>query len=452
MELQESTSFTTNANSNASGYHTKQIEKKIFTKPLLVYKLSSDKALSSTLKIIEYFLGIDTTEKIFVEDLALIKSCVDCPIDWKINMSKTCQNFEKLAEFKLRETKPDLCIVFGGDGTIVWANSIFESEDRPPFLTFNLGTLGYMANYFFENYQKVLDDIFNKKTNLYIEKRSFLKGRIINKEIKPKKMSYSMEFRRSMSQKKSIRKKSLKDIIEVEESNTKEKNNINNSIDTNTNINNNHFHKFASFINQNHIGENMEENYNNLAEGKNPKDKKEKNQTIFALNEFTIERKAHDHMIKTQIFYNEQPLNAIKSNGIILASPTGSTAYSLSAAGTIVHYGVDCFILNSICPHSLSFRPIAFPRGDKLSIMITEDSMDAIVLKDGISCCQLKPNQAVEVEMSDKYVEFLLTEESYEHKSNSWKKKIIDQLGWNSSFKNFEIDENAKGEDLYIEK
>ena len=133
-------------------HHTKQIEKIIFKKPLIIYKLSSDKALTASLKMIEYFLNIDTTEEIYLEDLQLMKSCFDCPVNWEITMTKTCKNISKLKQFNLKEHKSDLCIVIGGDGTIVWANSIFESESRPPFLTFNLGTLGYMAIYFFENY------------------------------------------------------------------------------------------------------------------------------------------------------------------------------------------------------------------------------------------------------------------------------------------------------------
>jgi len=373
-------------------HHTKQIEKIIFKKPLIIYKLSSDKALTASLKMIEYFLNIDTTEEIYLEDLQLMKSCFDCPVNWEITMTKTCKNISKLKQFNLKEHKSDLCIVIGGDGTIVWANSIFESESRPPFLTFNLGTLGYMAIYFFENFEKVLNDIFDKNTKLYVEKRSFLKGRIFTKEKKYKRMSYSLEFKRNLSK-------------NLEAENEKEKN----------------------------------------------EEEKILNENIFALNEITIERKAHDHMINTQIYYNEEPLTTIRSNGVILASPTGSTAYSLSAAGTILHYGVDCFILNSICPHSLSFRPIAFPRGDKLEIVLTEDSKDAVVIKDGINACNLKPNQAVEIQMSDKYVEFLLTEDSYENKSTMWKQKIIDQLGWNNSFKNFEIDLNGD-KDKYVEK
>jgi NAD kinase len=367
--------------------HTKQINKKIYKKPLIVYKIQSDDALSATLRIIEYFLKIETTEEIYIEDIQLIKSCFDCPKDWQLEeKNHTCKNLTKINQFNINIHLVDLCIVVGGDGTIVWANSIFESKPRPPFLTFNLGTLGYMAIYFFQNFEKVLNALFDKDTKLYVEKRSFLKGRILNQEKKCKRISYSLEFIKN-------RKSSEVENFDLKDSNLFE--------------------------------------------------------DIFALNEITIERKANDHMIKTEIYYNEEVLTTIRSNGIILASPTGSTAYSLSAAGTIVHYGVDCFILNSICPHSLSFRPIAFPRGDKLKILLSEDSKDAVVIKDGITVTNLKPNQIIEIQMSDMYVEFLLTQDSYEKKSTMWKQKIIDQLGWNNAFKNFEIDLNG---DKYVEK
>ena len=406
--------------------HTRKVEKKIFTKPLLIYKITNDDALIYCLRIIQYFLELESTEKIYVEDKNLINECFYTDREeFKFLSEMKKVKLNNIFQFDLEENEADLSIVIGGDGTILWANHIFKDETRPPFLAFNLGTLGYMATYCSKCYKSILDDVLNPKTPIYYEKRTFLKGKFMLKNPKREslltKSNLNQELRRSSTlsmQKNFISNPSIPfesfsklNVSEAGDSKEFKKSEKNENV---------------KFFKNSIEHTELQIEYNDKCEDR----------IIYALNDITIERKDFTHMINTEIYYNDEPLTIIKSNGIIISSPTGSTAYSLSAGGTIMHYGLDCFILNSICPFSLSFRPIAFPRGDKLKIILTEDSKDAVIINDGINKYNLSHHQGIEVEISDKYVDFILIDEFYQNKSMMWKQKIIDQLGWNNSFKN----------------
>lgn len=406
--------------------HTRKAEKTYYKKPLIIYKITNDDALIYCLKIIQYFLELDFTEKIYVEDKNLISECffIDRE-EFKFLSEIKKDKLKNILQFDLNENEADICIVIGGDGTILWANHIFKDEIRPPFLAFNLGTLGYMATYCSKTYKTILDDVLNPETSIYYEKRTFIKGKFMLKIPKREsllvKTNLNEELRRSSSltmQKNLISNPSLA-LETISKLNLSE---ISNSKYFDKKETNGNVKFFKNSIEHSEF----EIKYDDKCEDK----------IIYALNDITIERKDFTHMINTEIYYNDEPLTIIKSNGIIIASPTGSTAYSLSAGGTIMHYGLDCFILNSICPFSLSFRPIAFPRGDKLKIILTQESKDAVIINDGINKYNLSSNQGIEIEISDKYVDFILIEKFYEKKSMMWKQKIIDQLGWNNSFKN----------------
>jgi len=346
---------------------------------------------------------------------------------------------EKISKFSLQNNDVDLCIVIGGDGTILWANHVFVNEDRPPFLAFNLGTLGYMATYCCSCYKSILDDVLSEETNIYYEKRILLKGNFLlnisHRYSRKHRTSLNLDMKRSSSlnpknskdfKEENPKRKNTVDRFEKEEENKHMKYNKQSNLlkETETKINQNNIQNQIS-----HTELQLEFN------------DKYQDEIIYALNDITIERKDFTHMINTEIYYNDEPLTLIKSNGIIISSSTGSTAYSLSAGGTIMHYGLDCFILNSICPHSLSFRPIALPRGDKLKIILSSDSKDSVVINDGINKYHLSNDQGIEVEISDKFIELILIEKFFKNKSIMWKQKIIDQLGWNNSFKNVDMDE-----------
>jgi NAD+ kinase len=85
---------------------------------------------------------------------------------------------------------------------------------------------------------------------------------------------------------------------------------------------------------------------------------------------------------------------------VIFSTPTGSTAYSLSAGGPIIHPSVDCVVVTPICPHALTQRPIVVPGDQVLSMRLTSDLEDVYLTVDGQVGHALKKGDRIEVQKS----------------------------------------------------
>lgn len=113
---------------------------------------------------------------------------------------------------------------------------------------------------------------------------------------------------------------------------------------------------------------------------------KRKNKVIFdeyALNDVVIERGSHPHLIEMAIYADKHLVSTLKADGLIVASPTGSTAYNLAAGGPVLHPEVRALMVTPICPHSLTSRPILFPDHVKLSFRMVDEPQKAHLTVDG---------------------------------------------------------------------
>eukprot|EP00943_MAST-04B_sp_MAST-4B-sp1_P007868 g7868.t1 len=109
-----------------------------------------------------------------------------------------------------------------------------------------------------------------------------------------------------------------------------------------------------------------------------------------ALNEAVIDRGPSSLLSNLLCYYNDKILTRVQADGLIVGTPTGSTAYSLSAGGAIVHPAVPSMLLTPICPHTLSFRPVVLPDSATLKIKVPENSRaTAWVAFDGRDRCEL---------------------------------------------------------------
>jgi len=102
-----------------------------------------------------------------------------------------------------------------------------------------------------------------------------------------------------------------------------------------------------------------------------------------ALNDIIIHQGESIRLLKCKVKVNEVYLNTYTSDGLIFASPTGSTAYSLSSGGPIISPDMKAIILTPICPQSLSARPIIFSDNNTISIEFESDSKGMILAVDG---------------------------------------------------------------------
>ncbi|TKY88865.1 hypothetical protein EX895_002106 [Sporisorium graminicola] len=122
---------------------------------------------------------------------------------------------------------------------------------------------------------------------------------------------------------------------------------------------------------------------------------------VHLMNEVTLHRGREPHMTKIDAYVDGQHLTQAISDGLIIATPTGSTAYSLSAGGPIVHPSVQSLVLTPICPRSLSFRTVLLPSDSVIQLKISDDSRSPAELTvDGRVSKLLQPGEYLQVSMS----------------------------------------------------
>lgn len=114
-----------------------------------------------------------------------------------------------------------------------------------------------------------------------------------------------------------------------------------------------------------------------------------------ALNDLVIERGPLSHLIHISITVDKLPITTVKADGLIIATPTGSTAYNLAAGGPILHPEVDALVVTPICPHSLTSRPFIFPDERKIQFSILGVGVRAVLTVDGIKKATIGPNDEV---------------------------------------------------------
>ncbi len=98
----------------------------------------------------------------------------------------------------------------------------------------------------------------------------------------------------------------------------------------------------------------------------------------YGLNEITVQKKSST-MIRVKTYINNEFLNTYRADGLIVSTPTGSTAYSLSVGGPILIPELKNFILSPISPHNLTVRPIVIPDNSKITLKLDDENVDYLV-------------------------------------------------------------------------
>jgi NAD+ kinase len=123
--------------------------------------------------------------------------------------------------------------------------------------------------------------------------------------------------------------------------------------------------------------------------------------STIALNDAVLHRGGVARMIRLAVFAHGEEVGTYSADGIILATPTGSTAYSLSAGGPIVTPSVDCIVATPICPHTLAVRPLILSAAEKVTVEVLSPTEELILTIDGQQSAHLIPGDRLVVERAE---------------------------------------------------
>jgi len=120
-----------------------------------------------------------------------------------------------------------------------------------------------------------------------------------------------------------------------------------------------------------------------------------------AFNDIVISRKSISSMIKISAKIDGKHFNTYFGDGVIISTPTGSTAYNLSVGGPIVYPLTEAFIVTPVAPHSLTQRPLVMPADFEIEFIIT-DNQGAVVIVDGQDIYEVEQNQSIKIRIASK--------------------------------------------------
>lgn len=224
--------------------------------------------------------------------------------------------------------KTDLVCTLGGDGTLLRASSLFShTENVPPVLSFAMGTIGFLGEFKFKEYKRAFREVYmSGAPDTYSTLSDSLGASPPTPPTSPddpldRPLSYADIRGKAMGSNRTARIL-LRNRLKVGVFGPDGK----------------------------RIGG---------AEG-----------DTYALNEVTLHRGSSPHLKIIDVYINNRFLTEAVADGMIISSPTGSTAYSLSSGGSIVHPLVPSICLTPICPRSLSFRPLVLPAETPITLRL----------------------------------------------------------------------------------
>ncbi len=125
------------------------------------------------------------------------------------------------------------------------------------------------------------------------------------------------------------------------------------------------------------------------------------------LNDVVIHRGAISRLIKLRVSVDRSYATTYRADGLIVATPTGSTAYNLAAGGPIVHPSLECMLLTPICPHTLTDRVVVLPPWASIEIELIETEDSVYFSADGQDGTRLSIGDIISIRKSDYSVEIV---------------------------------------------
>lgn len=130
--------------------------------------------------------------------------------------------------------------------------------------------------------------------------------------------------------------------------------------------------------------------------------KNSKIKKYLAVNELVL-GKCDGRAIYIDVSIENKMVSSIVGDGVVIATPTGSTAYALSAGGPVLAPTIDAISFVPIAPHSLTFRPLVIPKGDTIQLELSKKSFKAMITIDGYDICKFDKNDILKAQISEKH-------------------------------------------------
>ncbi|MFC2130418.1 NAD(+)/NADH kinase [Bacteroidota bacterium] len=128
---------------------------------------------------------------------------------------------------------------------------------------------------------------------------------------------------------------------------------------------------------------------------------------VYALNDFVIEKKDSSRMITIDAFANKHLIGSIRADGMIITTPTGSTAYSLSCGGPILAPSTEVICLTPISSHSLTLRPLVLSDSHELAMKVFSPTGESMLVADGQIKKVLSNKDVVTINKSEEYIKLI---------------------------------------------
>ena len=160
------------------------------------------------------------------------------------------------------------------------------------------------------------------------------------------------------------------------------------------------------------------------------------------VNEVVVDRGPSPYTVQLNIYIDENRITCAVGDGIIIATPTGSTAYNLAAGGSILETTTHCICLTPLAPHSLSFRPIILPEHAHVRIEKVVDGRNAAwVSLDGANRFRLAEGESIVVSGSKDSLSMATLKS--DNLTDLWAQRLVKFFSWNTREQNKPLNKNT---------
>lgn len=302
-------------------------------KSVLVVKKLRDASLLQPFKELCSYLTEENGMIVYVEKKVLEDPAIMSDDHFGPVKKKFCTFHEDYDDIS---NQIDLIICLGGDGTLLYASSLFQGS-VPPVMAFHLGSLGFLTPFSFQDFQPQVMQVI--QGNAAVVLRSRLKVRVV-KELRAEPPAVSNGLSERLSE-----HGAPTPALDVE------------------------------------LGKRVMQ--------------------YQVLNEVVIDRGPSSYLSNVDVFLDGHLITTVQGDGVIVSTPTGSTAYAAAAGASMIHPNVPAIMITPICPHSLSFRPIVVPAGVELKIMLSPEARNtAWVSFDGRKRQEIRHGDSISITTS----------------------------------------------------